>query len=199
MPAPPRGHAEDTLLERLGNASCGCWARWPANGAPATYGQLRPNALATHTCSFRACGTPRRSFARPGHTWRTLWTRLVLRMGAWSAHVRLGQLLSVRPTGELSDTGSHAGGVPRWCPQPCQERAQSVPGGGETGGLQISAPQVRPSDRSGRSSSASRGMAADSSGHSLDTPGAGPTAHRTYLVLRVLLDCCAARPNWTVL
>ena len=43
--------------------------------------------------------------------------------------------------------GSHAGGVPRWCPQPCQERAQSVPGGGETGGLQISVPQVRPRDR----------------------------------------------------
>jgi hypothetical protein len=72
------------------------------------------------------------------------------------------------------------------------KRSGNVPEGGRTGGFQTSAPQVRPL--------ALPDTAAASRGHGGGTNAApdtfGPTAHLVNLVLLVLLDCCAAAPNW---
>jgi hypothetical protein len=90
--------------------------------------------------------------------------------------------------------GFQTGWVPRAYPQPypqpCHERAVSVPGRGKRDGSPSSAPQVSPSDRS------------DSAPHLVGTPlerfSVGPAAHRSNPSLRLLLYCCWTGPSWTV-
>jgi hypothetical protein len=85
--------------------------------------------------------------------------------------------------------GFQTGRVPPTYPQPCQERAESVPGGGTRGGNQRSALWHRADERFS--------ISADSLGLAI---GAGPTAHKNnQLVLVLLLLYCCASLDWSVL
>jgi hypothetical protein len=88
--------------------------------------------------------------------------------------------------------GFQTGRVPPTYPQPCQQRAESVPGGGTWGGNQRSAPWHRTNKRFS--------ISADSLRLAI---GAGPTAHKNnqlvlVLLVLLLLYCCAGL-DWTVL
>ncbi len=116
----------------------------------------------------------------PGHAHGTARDRLVCRTG--------GMLSSTSSVGDGAATASYRPGA---VPKAFQERSESVPEGGKMGGIQTSAPQVRPR--------ALPDMAAVSRGHDGGTIVApdtfGPTAHKSVSSLLVLLGCCDARPS----
>jgi hypothetical protein len=88
--------------------------------------------------------------------------------------------------------GFQTGRVPPPYPQPCQQRAGSVSGGGTRGGIQRSAPWHR-TDKRFSNSADGLGLA----------NCAGPTAHKNnqfvLVLLVLLLYCCCAGLDWTVL
>src|SRR5215831_10212150 len=122
-------------------------------------------------------GTPT---GRLGYAWGTPRSQHWRMVSTCAPRASAGQLA----TAGFVPLGFQTGGVPR----ACQQRAASVPGGGKTGGLQRSAPEVRPSDNSDKLAAISWSCL----GHGFDTlwihQGDVPTAHRFNPSLRLLLD-----------